>query len=272
MINILKSKETVPSPTPQKIRIGLALSGGGAKGLAHVGALKALEEFGLKPDIISGVSAGAIIGAFYADGHTPDEICQFFKETEFFDYVKVTRRGMGLLSTNRFEKMLTKALRSKTFEELNIPLVINATELTQGKNEFFSSGPLVEKVIASASVPIFLKPKTIGDKIYVDGGIFNNMPSNIIRDKCDYLIGCHVNPIVPMEIDGVFDILERIYNLSIQSSTVPEKSICDLVLEPVEARNFGIFNISQTEEIFNIGYKYTKERLEKMTTDGILII
>lgn len=246
-------------------RVGLGLSGGGAKGIAHLGIIKALEEFGLKPEIISGVSAGAIIGALYADGKTPDEICAFFKETSFFDYVNIAvlRKRGGIMVSRRFESMLKGYLKAKTFEELSMPLVINATELTEGRNEYFSSGSLVEKIIASTTVPIFLTPKVIGDKVYVDGGIFNNMPCRVIRDRCSLLVGCHVNPIMREDkIDGMFDVAERVYNLSIQSSTVPEKQVCDIVIEPIKAKRFGMFEIARTQEIFDIGYEAAVETLK----------
>ena len=243
-------------------RIGLTLSGGGAKGLAHAGVLKALEEYGLRPQILSGVSAGAIVAALYADGKTPDEICYFFKQTKFMDYVGFVRPKKGLMSTRKFEKMINDALTAKTFEELKIPIYINATELTVGENAIFSSGPLVEKIVASASVPVVLTPKKIGDKIYVDGGIFNNMPASLIRSQCKFLIGCHVNPIRhDNTVHTAKQILERIYNLSIQSSTVPEKKICNLVLEPDEAKQYGMFDTDHFEDIFNIGYEYTKQIL-----------
>lgn len=247
-------------------RIGLALSGGGAKGLAHLGIIKALEEHGLRPEIISGVSAGAIVGALYADGHTPDEICEFFKETRFFSYAKPNlslRSFKGLMSQDRFEDMLTKELRSTTFEELGIPLVINATDITDGKNTFFSSGTLVDKIVASSSVPIFLTPKEIDGHQYVDGGVFNNMPAKIIRSRCRYLIGCHVNPIVKVEpYSDVRKIFERVYDLCIQSSTVAEKAVCDLLFEPTEAKVYGIFDLDNVEKIFDAGYDFASRILD----------
>ena len=245
--------------------IGISLSGGGAKGIAHLGVLKALEEHDLRPEIISGVSAGAIVGALYADGHTPDELCQFFKETKFFNYVKFNLRGVrnGLMSQIRFEEMLDSELRSKTFEELSMPLYINATDINDGRNVFFSSGPLVEKVVASASVPGFLTPKEIDGHQFVDGGIFNNMPSHIIRSQCRYLIGCHVNPIIHEDhIKDISKVLRRVYDLCIQSSTVQEKAICDLLFEPIEAKNYDIFDIDHSEVIFNVGYSFASRLLE----------
>lgn len=248
-------------------RFGLSLSGGGAKGLAHLGIIKALEEHDMRPEILSGVSAGAIVGALYADRKTPEDICKFFKETRFFSYVKLNLRRRafnGLMNQSRFEEMLNAELRSKTFEELSMPLYINATDITDGCNVFFSSGSLVDKIVASAAVPIFLTPKEIDGHQYVDGGIFNNMPARVIRSRCRYLVGCHVNPIVKNEpIKEVLKIFERVYDLCIQSSTVPEKAVCDLLFEPIEAKTYGIFDIDHTEKIFNVGYEYASRILDK---------
>lgn len=198
--------------SPRKFRVGISLSGGGAKGIAHLGVLQALEECGFKPQVIAGVSAGAIIGALYADGKSPKEICQFFKDSSFFKFVKIVVPKKGVMSTERFYNLLDGFLTAKTFEELQMPLTINATELIEGKNVYFNSGSLVDKIVASSSVPIFLTPKEMEGKVYVDGGIFCNMPAKVIRQECDILFGVHVNPIVTEgSIDGMMDVMERVY-------------------------------------------------------------
>ena len=250
--------------SPRKFRVGISLSGGGAKGIAHLGVLQALEECGFKPQVIAGVSAGAIIGALYADGKSPKEICQFFKDSSFFKFVKIVVPKKGVMSTERFYNLLDGFLTAKTFEELQMPLTINATELIEGKNVYFNSGSLVDKIVASSSVPIFLTPKEMEGKVYVDGGIFCNMPAKVIRQECDILFGVHVNPIVTeCSIDGMMDVMERVYHLAIQSSTVSEKRACDVVIEPVEARNYGMFDISKTQEIFDIGYRAAMVKLHQ---------
>ena len=257
------SAEHLAPPNPD-YRVGLSLSGGGAKGIAHLGVIKALEEVGMKPEIIAGVSAGAIIGALYADGKTPLEICDFFRETSFFKFVNVVVPKKGLMSSDRFQRMLEGYLTAKTFEELSMPLIVNATELKEGKCEYFDSGVLVDRVVASSSIPIFLTPKEMNGKVYVDGGIFNNMPARIIRHRCKHLVGVHVNPIVTEgDINGMLDVAERVYHLSIQASTVIEKRACDLVIEPVKARNYSLFGISKTKVLFDIGYDCAMKELEK---------
>ena len=250
--------------SPRKFRVGISLSGGGAKGIAHLGVLQALEECGFKPQVIAGVSAGAIIGALYADGKSPKEICQFFKDSSFFKFVKIVVPKKGVMSTERFYNLLDGFLTAKTFEELQMPLTINATELIEGKNVYFNSGSLVDKIVASSSVPIFLTPKEMEGKVYVDGGIFCNMPAKVIRQDCDILFGVHVNPIVTEgSIDGMMDVMERVYHLAIQSSTVSEKRACDVVIGPVGARNYGMFDISKTQEIFDIGYRAAMVKLHQ---------
>ena len=102
-------------------KTGIALSGGGIKGMCHAGVLKALEEVGIKPDIISGVSAGAIVGALYADGYTPDEIATLFEDISFRQMTKFRIPDGGLFRIDAFEEFMLKNLRAKTFEALKIP-------------------------------------------------------------------------------------------------------------------------------------------------------
>ena len=165
--------------------IGLSLSGGGAKGIAHLGVIQALEEFGLKPEIIAGVSAGSIIGALYADGKRPKDICRFFKESSFFKFVSISP-NKGLMSSKRFYDLLDNYLTSKTFEDLKLPLIINATELIDGKNVYFTSGSLTTNW-RFVWCTIFSSRRN-RRKMYVVGGIFCNNRQNY-SPKCQTLIG-----------------------------------------------------------------------------------
>lgn len=244
-----------------KYRIGLALSGGGAKGIAHLGVLQALDERGIKPNIIAGVSAGAIVAALYADGHSPRECCVFLHDSDYFQYISLgLRTGKGIMSNKRLHKLLGDFIKAKTFEELQIPIVVNATELIEGKNYYFERGPLIDKIVASSSFPIALTPTEIKGKIFVDGGILCNMPARIIRPRCQHLIGVHVNPIMTEgKINNIKNIADRVYHLMIQGNTITEKAVCDLMIEPVKARNFGMFDKSKAKQLFKIGYEAAQE-------------
>jgi NTE family protein len=163
---------------------GLVLSGGGARGFAHLGLLQALNESGIFPDVISGTSAGAIVGSLYADGHSPREIMHIMNSGGRFHYFSPTVPKGGLLQISGIIKILKENLRAKTFQELKIPLYVTATDLNNGTIVYFSEGELICPVIASASIPVLFKPLIINNIQYVDGGVLDNFPIHPIEGKC----------------------------------------------------------------------------------------
>ncbi|MCQ2219655.1 MAG: patatin-like phospholipase family protein [Paludibacteraceae bacterium] len=256
-----------------KYKIGVALSGGGAKGISHLGALKAIEDLGLKIDLISGVSAGAIIGALYADGNTPEEICEHLSKGSLFQMVSLTKpKNGGLAQMSQYRKFIAQQLKAKHFEDLKRPLIINATELNSGKNVYFEHGPLIDCIVASASVPIFFAPTPINGKLYVDGGIFCNMPASILRKKgCDFVIGVHVNPITPIEnAKGIVELSERIFHLAVNGNTIEQKKECNIVIEMKKTQAFGMFDANKAKEIYQIGYDTAMETFNNCDWEEIL--
>ena len=139
-------------------KTGLVLSGGGARGFAHIGVLQALNEAGIFPDVISGTSAGALVGVLYADGYSPLDILKMMNSTSRLHYIRPTVPREGLLQISGIERILKENLRAKKFEDLRIPLFVTATDLNNGKIRYFSSGELLNPVIASASIPVLFKP------------------------------------------------------------------------------------------------------------------
>lgn len=255
----------------KKCKIGVALSGGGAKGIAHLGALKAFEEHGLHIDVLSGVSAGAIIAALYADGHTTDEICKFIKDNNIYSSVSPTmpKKG-GFTNMNAFKHRLGQILKAKTFDQLHYPIFINATELNSGQNVYFSEGKLLDCIIASASVPIIFTPTVINGKSYVDGGFFCNMPASILRQNgCDFVIGIHVNPTTHIsKIGGIKEISERIFHLAINGNTIEQKKQCNLVIEIEKAKKYKMFDFSKCDEIYALGHEAATSALKKFDWDA----
>jgi NTE family protein len=120
----------------KKYKTGLVLSGGGARGFAHLGVLKALEEKKIKINIFSGVSAGAIAAAFYADGYTPEEILNIFSSKKVFHLMRITIPRSGLLKTKGLKEVLKKHLRATNIEDLKIPVIIAATNFREGKIQY----------------------------------------------------------------------------------------------------------------------------------------
>ena len=244
---------------------GIILSGGGARGFAHAGILKALEEAGIRPDVISGVSAGAIVGALYANGHSPDEIYEIFSQGKnIFDFVRMRFPGTGLLRMTGLKEKLTRHLSVGKIEELKIPLYIAATNINRGEITYFQSGDILERVMASAAIPVLFDPVEIGGELYADGGILDNFPVTPIAEKCDRLIGISLNPIHPEEdFDSLFRIAERTFRLSVSSNISPKIDLCDLVFEPEELGEFGLLDSSRGKEMFDVGYRTASEKLKR---------
>jgi NTE family protein len=256
----------------KQYNVGLVLSGGGARGFAHLGVIQALNEAGIFPDVISGTSAGALIGVLYADGYTPGEILHLMNGGSRLDFMRPALPREGLLQISGILKILKSSLRSKIFEELKIPMFVSATDLNNGKAVYFSEGDLFDPVIASASIPVLFQPVKINDISYVDGGVLDNLPLRPIENKCRILIGSFVNPVGYMEkISGLINIAERTFMLSMSKEISEKAKKFDLFVAPPELRNYKILDPEKSGELFMIGYKATNEKLKTIDIESMII-
>jgi NTE family protein len=247
-----------------KYNIGIVLSGGAARGFTHLGVLKALEEFGMKPDIISGVSAGAIAGALYADGYPPEEIMQIYTRKSIFEFMQMTVPKTGFFKPTGLKETLLKNLRAKRFEQLQIPLVVTATNLLAGKSEYFREGSLVDAILASACVPIVFEAVMINKVPYIDGGIMNNLPVEPILDECRRLIGVYIIPTGEIDqLKGMIHIAERSFHLAVASETRPKHHLFDIFIEPAEISKYSMIDLKRAPELFALGYSRTVEILKE---------
>lgn len=243
-------------------KTGLVLSGGGARGFAHLGVIQALNEAGIFPDVISGTSAGALAGVLYCDGYSPKEILKFMKSSSRLNYMRPTLPRDGLLQISGITKILETHLRAKKFEELKIPFFACATDLNNGKAVYFSSGEILNPVIASASIPVLFKPVLINNISYVDGGVLDNMPLSPVENKCKLVIGSFVNPVgYEATIGGLIQIAERTFMLRMSKEVIEKSKKFDLFIAPLELKYFGILDPEKADGLFDIGYKTTKEKL-----------
>ncbi|HBC79937.1 MAG TPA: patatin [Bacteroidales bacterium] len=254
-----------------KYRTGIVLSGGGARGFAHLGVLKALNDADIFPDVIAGTSAGALVGVLYADGYSPDEILKIMNATSSLHYVRPTVPREGLLQISGIEKILIDNLRAKRFEDLKIPLFVTATDLNNGVAEYFSSGELLKPVIASASIPVLFKPVIINKIHYVDGGVLDNMPVKPIEGKCDFIIGSFVNPTgYEKTVTSMVQIAERAFMLNMSKELDHKSQKFDLFIAPPELKNYKILDPEKAVEVFEIGYKATKNKLREPEIQRLL--
>ena len=177
--------------------VALALGGGGTCGLAHLGVIKALEEYGIEPDYICGTSMGSIIGALYACGY---RYADFLRECEKIRFFKVFDINPFALTSSHFipgkttEKYLRRCTQEKNFEDLkNIKFSCMATDLKTGKEFEFTTGPIWQGVRASISIPMVFKPVQLNNMLLIDGGVLNNVPAhNLKKYNPDIIIACDV--------------------------------------------------------------------------------
>jgi NTE family protein len=195
------------------MNIGVALGGGGVRGLAHILALEVIDELGLRPAAISGTSMGAIIGALYASGMSGNEIRErvnqhiitkddsvatiYQKKGNLFKWLKVVRpsvTGSGLLKADGLMRLLLESLQTETFEDLEIPFKVLATDYTLGESVVFTEGPLLPAIRASMSIPGVFVPVELEGRILVDGGLTDQVPYDVLLEECDITVAIDVGP------------------------------------------------------------------------------
>lgn len=170
----------------KKINLGLALSGGGARGLAHIGVLQALENANIPIDFLAGTSMGGVIGAAYASGLSPDEIAEIAEEFKnqrmLWRLADPTLPRLSIFQGHRLLTFFEEKLRAQSFDDLRIPLTLVAVDLNSGEEAYLNSGPLAQAVRSTVSIPGLLAPVEDDGKCLVDGGLLNNLPVDVVRN------------------------------------------------------------------------------------------
>ena len=245
------------------------MSGGGARGFAHVGALMAIEEAGLKPDIIAAVSAGSVIAVLYAAGVPFDEMTGIFDKKGFTDFASMSMGDGGLMRIDKFKKCIMQTINKfgsyKNFEDLKIPTYVGATDIDHGCEVEFHSGPIGDRMAASCSIPIIFKPIKIEGVNYVDGGVLRNLPAWAIRKHCKTLIGLNCAPLDRgyKFKNSMIDVTLRTYSLMSKSNTLQDLELCDYVVRTPGTSRFGTFDLKALREAVRIGYDATSKVLDE---------
>lgn len=252
------ARQTAPLPPAEPLkppRIGLALGGGFARGLAHVGVLKVLEEEKIPIDFIAGTSVGAVIGAAYASGISAKELEEIAALVRFKDFSRWTFSRFGLFSNDKMAVFLRKILRCKTFEELRIPLAIAATDIVTGEPAVFTSGDLADPVRASCAYPGMFQPVKVGDRLLVDGLLAHAVPAMPLRDMgadrviSVYLAAHWVKPGGPRH---VFDVIGQCFSIAQARMCGPWQAASDIILQP-EIGEFAYDDFVRAPELIRKG-------------------
>ena len=247
-----------------ELSIGITLSGGGARGAAHIGALRALTEAGIVPTKVVGVSAGALVGALYCAGVSPDAMLDFALKSSLFRFYKLGVPLTGLTSSDYLQERLASVIPENSFDALRYPFYVGVTNLNTGQLECHCDGPLHELVAASCGIPFLFRPVVINGDQYVDGGVIENMPVKPLLNKADFIIGSNLMPyenLKAADVKTVVGIVWRCFDLSIMANTLPSAELCDVVLEPSTLNDYHIFNLNRLSDLHDVGYEHTRKRL-----------
>lgn len=236
---------------------GLALSGGGAKGFSHIGVLMAFERFDIKPQVMSGVSAGAIAGVLYGAGLEPRDIVKCFTEaSRLGDFTEWAIPKEGFMKLDRFGRLLESWLPVTMLEQLKIPMVVCATDIDHGKSVGWSKGEIVPRVLASCSIPVIFNPVKINGVNFVDGGVLRNLPAWAIRRYCKTLYGSNCSPLrnPPDSKKTVINIAYRTFHLMLKANTPQDMRLCDYLIQVGNHSKVSTFDLSYLKSGVMAGY------------------
>ncbi|MGE0407172.1 MAG: patatin-like phospholipase family protein [Candidatus Korobacteraceae bacterium] len=243
--------------------IGLALGGGFARGLAHIGVLKVLEEENIPIQFVGGTSVGAIIGAAYCSGISAKEMEEIATLVRFRDFARWTLSRLGFASNDRMRTFLEKTLKVSTFEELRIPLAVTATDFVTGDAVVFRSGPLVDPVRASCAYPGIFLPVEMDDRLLVDGMLAHGVPTIPVREMgATRVIAVYLNSQWG-NLRGprhVFDVIGQCFSIAQQKMCGPWQAAADLVLTP-DVRGFSYDSFERAAELRQAGEDVTRRAL-----------
>jgi len=239
------------------LRLNLVLSGGAARGVAHIGVLKALEDLGYTVKALSGSSAGAIVAVFYAGGYSPEDMLRLVKETRWLSlfYPRIPRSG--LFSLRKAESYLRDLIPVERVEDLGKRVYICATDLLSAQALYFSRGELVPILLGSCALPGIFEPVRYGEYVLIDGGIMNNLPVEPFERYRTPKVGVDVNPIERVEsVGSIVSVLVRSFFLAVRSNTDKRKELCDVVITPDLIR-YSPLDVRKAEDLYELGYRET---------------
>jgi NTE family protein len=244
-------------------KIGIVLSGGGIRGIAHLGVLKAFINAGIKFSHISGTSAGSIAGAFYAAGIDPEEGLDIFIKTRLLRFIRPAVGALGLINIEHTADLLKEYFPDDRIESLKIPMTIAATNFSEGKLVYFTKGPLIRAIQASCCIPGIFKPIMIDDQMYVDGGILNNFPVEPLLDNCDFIIGSSCNHLKPVQsITHITSLMKRAGVMSINKDMEQKAAFCNVLIEPKGMGEISTFDMKKAETIYWLAYEETLKTIK----------
>jgi NTE family protein len=249
------SGKNAPAASPKIPAIGVALGGGFARGIAHIGVLRVLEQERIPVRVVAGTSVGALIGASYCSGLTPDELHRIARTVRFTTFARWTISRCGFASNDRMVSFLDRILKVKTFEELRIPLGVTATNFNTGEGVVFHTGSIIDPVRASCAYPGMFLPVEISGHYLVDGMLSHPVPTCPLRDMgAERVLAIHLKG--TWSSGGpprhLFDVIGQSFAIAQDAMASVWRSAADLVVEP-DVAGFAYDDFKRSDELIRVG-------------------
>lgn len=246
----------------QKVKIGLALGGGGARGFTHLGALKAFEEYGIKFDAVAGTSVGSLVGALYCAGYTFEQMYRIAKEVEVKD-IRTSKVFFMPSKTDGLEKIIVDELGDINIEDLKIPFCAVAVDLKTTDEVHLQKGNLAKAVAGSCCVPGIFQPVEFEDKLLCDGGLKNTVPANVLKLMgCDYVVSIDINKSRGYGTDStkLVDVLACSIRILMKSNVIKGYLYSDVILKP-NTKQFKSTRKDGFEDMIDEGYREAVDKI-----------
>lgn len=247
-------------------KVGLVLSGGAARGYAHIGVLKVLQENEIPIHCVTGTSVGSVVGALVCGGYDWEEILKVAKGLKWKELVAPTLSGLGLVKADKMESFVEELLGKISFKELKLPFKAVAVDISRAEEVIFSSGSVARAVRASSSVPGIFEPVMEEDRALVDGGVINNLPCDLCRKMgAEKLIAVDLNAdrarrSMPVNL---LDVSYRSFAILLNNNSVEGRNDADILIQP-ELYDFNYHDLSRADEMVEKGEEAAEEALRKL--------
>lgn len=247
-------------------RIGLALSGGTAKSVTHVGVIRALDEAGVRVDVVAGTSGGSIVGTMFATGMPLETMDAIARSMSWRKLIKIKLTRLGFISSRGIEDFVRETIGDVNFEDLRLPCGVVATNLVTGDKRVFRSGPVARAVRASCSIPQVYLPVEIDGEVYVDGGLAEYLPVQTAQELgADLVIASHLGPIDPTirRPRHVLQLVMQITGLMARRNYTVSERLADVLVRP-DLDRFSSFDFDAADEMMEIGYAAAREAVPRI--------
>lgn len=246
----------------RRVRIGLVLSGGGVRGLAHIGIVQALREAGIEVAEVAGASAGALVAVMTAADCSIDEMLEFWTDSKPFELSHVALKPTGMFDPETYVGLLRRYVKHETFEALPRRLVVAVTAMAEGRVHYVDSGNLWPLVLASAAFPLVFTPVEAEGELYMDGGIIDNLPVEPLRGSCDFIIAVDVSPLRPLdpgELKSPRELIARV--IDIRFAAQEQRDDVDMLIIPRGIMAFTSFDTQSMVDIYETGLTAGREAI-----------